>query len=226
MSFKKKKAKAMDAGPSIEQREASIADLIQTTGQAGDLLTQGQNRFNPEQSQGLFDSALARYANFDTEAAKRENEAYSANYQPILSEVRSALGNQFAGMGRAGRNNSRGQYAQAVASNDLANKAGQQLLNIRQSARQALLGENEGLFQPAFANQQQIAGFDTNKANLRTQLGQNVANARLGFQGGINQIQGMNAQMGATQRAQNKAGAGNAIGGGLALAGSLAGGKK
>jgi hypothetical protein len=227
MSFgNKKKSSAIDVQPNIDQREAALNDINFSAGGAQNQLTTGQNRFNPEQSQGLFTKALDRYNNFETDAKAAEDSAYSANYQPILNEVRATLGNQFAGMGSAGRNNSRGQYAQAVASNDLADKAGQQLLGIRQSARQALMGENEGLFNPIFANQQQLAGFDTNKAQIQAQAGQNLANARLGFQSGINQIQGQNAQMAAADRSQGKSGAGSAIGGGISLLSSLVGKKK
>ena len=221
MSFmKKSKGGGIDTKGANEQRDQAISELFRTTDEAGNLLTEGQNRFNPLESQNLFNRALGRYNNFDADAKIAEDNAYNANYKPILNEIQSTLGNQFAGMGSAGRNNSRGQYAQAVSANNLADTAGQRLLGIRQSARNQLMDENQGLLSPATSLLQQISGFDTNKANLRAQVGQNAANTRLGFQSGINSLNAQNAQMQAQKRSQDKAGMGSLIGGGISLASS------
>ena len=95
--------------------------------------------------------------------------------------------------------------------------------------------------------QQQLQGINTNKANLQTQMGQNLANTRIGAASNIAQVQQQNAQMqqqnaqmqqqkemqnaqmqqqkemndaqmAAQRKAQSKSGVGSAIGGGLALA--------
>jgi len=229
MSFlKKKKGPSIDTQGPAQQREAALSEMRNAFTNSQGNLTEGQNRFNPGQAQALYTQGLNRFQNFDNEAKVAEDNAYAANYQPILNDIKATLGNQFAGMGSAGRNNSRGQYAQAVSSNDLADKAGMRLLEIRQAVRNNLLQENQDLFNPAFALQQQIAGFDTNKANNQMQFGQNLANARLGFQGGLNQLNAQNAQIAASERSQGKGGIGSMLGGGISLLSSVMGngGKK
>ena len=239
--FKKKKEQAPDpqanlaaaAAETRNQRQAALKNISSAFTGARQNLDQAANRFNPQVSQALFDRGLDRYQNFEQNAKLAEDNAYNANYQPILNEVQANLGNQFAGMGAAGRGNSRGQFAQAVLSQNLADNAGKQLMGIRNDARNNLLQENQALFNPAMDLQQQLVGIDTNKANAFTNLGQTQANTRLGFASPINNLASQQSQT-ATQQGQqaaarksnNKGGIGSMIGGGMNLVGSMFGGKK
>jgi hypothetical protein len=228
MSGMFKKKKGGDDGMSAQiaeqqrQRDLALGELRTGADEAGNLLTEGQNRFNVAGSQQLFDKALSNYNNFDTNAQTASDEAYNANYAPILNEIRGTLGNQFAGMGNAGRNNSRGQYAQAVLGNELSTNAGKQLLDIRNNARNQLLNEYQNIYSPAFANQQQISGFDTNKANIRQGLGLNLANARGQASTAANNLVTQNAEMQAGQQASQKGGIGSLLGAGMGAVSSIA----
>jgi hypothetical protein len=229
MSFIKKKSgpdplKDASANTSA-QRDFALTDIDNAfNGTMGNLNT-ALNRFNPKATQALFDKGLARYQNFDQEAKIAEDNAYNANYQPVLNEVKANLGNQFAGMGEAGRNNSRGQFAQAVLGQNLADNAGKTLMGVRQDARNNLLQENQALFNPAMDINQQLTGIDTNKANAYTNFGQTKANTRLGFVSPANSLASQQGQTAAAQKASQKSGAGSMIGGGMNLAGSMFGGK-
>ncbi len=221
-----------------EQRDIAYKDLVGSFGAADQQLENSKAYFNPEQSQRLFSTALNKFNNFDADADTRANEAYNANYNPILKEVTANLGNSFAGMGSAGRSNSRGQFAQAMLSSNLADNAGKQLLDIRNNARNQLMGENQALLNPSMALMQQLAGIDASKAGVQSQLGQSLANSRLGFQGNVSGIQTNAAQMAqqqwaqqaqiaqqqaqqqAQEKANKKSGIGSLIGGGISLAGS------
>lgn len=207
------------------EKNAAINDLNVGANNARTNLNTAISRFNPNATQKLFNQSLDRFSNFDQTADKAGQAAYDANYQPILTNIQAQLGNQFAGMGEAGRNNSRGQFAQAVLSNQLADNAGKQLLDIRNNARNQVLQENQALFNPAMDIQQQLVGIDTNKANINSQLGQNLANTRLGVANNTAQMQQQNAQMqaqlAAQKKSQKKSGIGSAIGGAVSLAGSL-----
>lgn len=235
MSFKKKggdngadaaaQAARQAAAGAETQREVGLREIIDYGNKGIDTLESSKALYNPAESQRLYNTALDKYNNFDVNAGRASDEAYNANYKPILNEVTANLGNSFSGMGSAGRNNSRGQFAQAVLSQNLADNAGKQLLGIRNDARNQYLNEAQNLFNPAFGVQQQIQGINTNKANAQTQMGQNLANTRLGFQGNISgsqnqaaQLQQQNAQMAAQQKAQSKGGIGSAIGGAVSLA--------
>ena len=239
--FKKKKEQAPDpqanlaaaAAETRNQRQAALKNISSAFTGARQNLDQAANRFNPQVSQALFDRGLDRYQNFEQNAKLAEDNAYNANYQPILNEVQANLGNQFAGMGAAGRGNSRGQFAQAVLSQNLADNAGKQLMGIRNDARNNLLQENQALFNPAMDLQQQLVGIDTNKANAFTNLGQTQANTRLGFASPINNLASQQSQtatqqgqQAAAQKSNNKGGIGSMIGGGMNLLGSMFGGRK
>jgi Chaperone of endosialidase len=232
MSFKKKKggdggAAAAAAAKEAEirqQRDIAVGDLSNYGNQGINTLESSKALYNPLESQRLYNSALDKYNNFDVNANQASDEAYNANYKPILSQVTANLGNSFSGMGTAGRNNSRGQFAQAVLSRSLADNAGKQLLGIRNDARNQYLNETQSLFNPAMNVQQQLQGINTNKANAQSQLGQSLANTRTGAAGNIVQIQQQNAQLqqqnaerAAAQKAQSKSGIGSAIGGALSL---------
>ena len=255
MSFKKKKgggdngaaaaAQAAQAAAAAQaareneiraQREAALGELRDFGNQGINTLESSKALYNPFESQKLYNTALDQYNTFDVNAGKASDEAYNANYKPILNEVTANLGNSFSGMGSAGRSNSRGQFAQAVLSQNLADNAGKQLMGVRNDARNQYLNEAQSLFNPAMNIQQQLQGINTNKANLQTQMGQNLANTRIGAASNIAQVQQQNAQMqqqnaqmqqqkemndaqmAAQRKAQSKSGVGSAIGGGLALA--------
>lgn len=233
MSFKKKRggdggAAAAAAARENEiraQREAALGELRDFSNQGINTLESSKALYNPFESQRLYNTALDKYNNFDVNANQASDEAYNANYKPILSQVTANLGDSFSGMGSAGQNNSRGQFAQAALSRSLADNAGKQLMGIRNDARNQYLNEAQSLFNPAMNVQQQLQGINTNKANLQTQMGQNLANTRMGAASNLAQIQQQNAQMqqqnaqmAAQQKAQSKAGIGSTIGGGLALA--------
>ena len=267
MSFKKKKgggdngaaaqaAQAAQAAAAAQaareneiraQREAALGELRDFGNQGINTLESSRALYNPFESQKLYNTALDKYNTFDVNAGKASDEAYNANYKPILNEVTANLGNSFSGMGSAGRSNSRGQFAQAVLSQNLADNAGKQLMGVRNDARNQYLNEAQSLFNPAMNIQQQLQGINTNKANLQTQMGQNLANTRIGAASNIAQVQQQNAQMqqqnaqmqqqkemqnaqmqqqkemndaqmAAQRKAQSKSGVGSAIGGGLALA--------
>ena len=256
MSFKKKKgggdngaaaqaAQAAQAAAAAQaareneiraQREAALGELRDFGNQGINTLESSKALYNPCESQKLYNTALDKYNTFDVNAGKASDEAYNANYKPILNEVTANLGNSFSGMGSAGRSNSRGQFAQAVLSQNLADNAGKQLMGVRNDARNQYLNEAQSLFNPAMNIQQQLQGINTNKANLQTQMGQNLANTRIGAASNIAQVQQQNAQMqqqnaqmqqqkemndaqmAAQRKAQSKSGVGSAIGGGLALA--------
>lgn len=256
MSFKKKKgggdngaaaqaAQAAQAAAAAQaareneiraQREAALGELRDFGNQGINTLESSKALYNPFESQKLYNTALDKYNTFDVNAGKASDEAYNANYKPILNEVTANLGNSFSGMGSAGRSNSRGQFAQAVLSQNLADNAGKQLMGVRNDARNQYLNEAQSLFNPAMNIQQQLQGINTNKANLQTQMGQNLANTRIGAASNIAQVQQQNAQMqqqnaqmqqqkemndaqmAAQRKAQSKSGVGSAIGGGLALA--------
>jgi hypothetical protein len=245
MSFKKKgggdngAAAAAQAARENEiraQREAALGELRDFGNQGINTLESSKALYNPFESQKLYNTALDKYNTFDVNAGKASDEAYNANYKPILNEVTANLGNSFSGMGSAGRSNSRGQFAQAVLSQNLADNAGKQLMGVRNDARNQYLNEAQSLFNPAMNIQQQLQGINTNKANLQTQMGQNLANTRIGAASNIAQVQQQNAQMqqqnaqmqqqkemndaqmAAQRKAQSKSGVGSAIGGGLALA--------
>lgn len=218
------------------QREAALGELRDFGNQGINTLESSKALYNPFESQKLYNTALDKYNTFDVNAGKASDEAYNANYKPILNEVTANLGNSFSGMGSAGRSNSRGQFAQAVLSQNLADNAGKQLMGVRNDARNQYLNEAQSLFNPAMNIQQQLQGINTNKANLQTQMGQNLANTRIGAASNIAQVQQQNAQMqqqnaqmqqqkemndaqmAAQRKAQSKSGVGSAIGGGLALA--------
>ena len=229
------------------QREAALGELRDFGNQGINTLESSRALYNPFESQKLYNTALDKYNTFDVNAGKASDEAYNANYKPILNEVTANLGNSFSGMGSAGRSNSRGQFAQAVLSQNLADNAGKQLMGVRNDARNQYLNEAQSLFNPAMSVQQQLQGINTNKANLQTQMGQNLANTRIGAASNIAQVQQQNAQMqqqnaqmqqqkemqnaqmqqqkemndaqmAAQRKAQSKSGVGSAIGGGLALA--------
>ena len=229
------------------QREAALGELRDFGNQGINTLESSRALYNPFESQKLYNTALDKYNTFDVNAGKASDEAYNANYKPILNEVTANLGNSFSGMGSAGRSNSRGQFAQAVLSQNLADNAGKQLMGVRNDARNQYLNEAQSLFNPAMNIQQQLQGINTNKANLQTQMGQNLANTRIGAASNIAQVQQQNAQMqqqnaqmqqqkemqnaqmqqqkemndaqmAAQRKAQSKSGVGSAIGGGLALA--------
>lgn len=253
MSFKKKKgggdngaaAQAAQAAAAAQaareneiraQREAALGELRDFGNQGINTLESSKALYNPFESQKLYNTALDKYNTFGVNAGKASDEAYNANYKPILNEVTANLGNSFSGMGSAGRSNSRGQFAQAVLSQNLADNAGKQLMGVRNDARNQYLNEAQSLFNPAMNIQQQLQGINTNKANLQTQMGQNLANTRIGAASNIAQVQQQNAQMqqqnaqmqqqkemndaqmAAQRKAQSKSGVGSAIGGGLALA--------
>jgi hypothetical protein len=98
-------------------------------------------------------------------------------------------------------------------------------MGVRNDARNQYLNEAQSLFNPAMNIQQQLQGINTNKANLQTQMGQNLANTRMGAASNLAQIQQQNAQMqqqnaqmAAQQKAQSKSGIGSAIGGAVSLA--------
>jgi len=239
--FKKKKEQAPDpqanlaaaAAETRNQRQAALKNISSAFTDARQNLDQAANRFNPQASQALFDRGLDRYQNFDQNAKLAEDEAYNANYKPILSQVTANLGDSFAGMGAAGRNNSRGQFAQAVLSRGLADNAGKQLMGIRNDARNNLLQEIAALLNPARDLQQQLAGIDTNKANAYTNFGQAQANTRLGFASPINNLASQQSQtamqqgqQAAARKSNNKGGIGSMIGGGINLLGSMFGGRK
>jgi hypothetical protein len=240
VSFKKKKgggdngaAQAAQAAAreheARKQRDLAIGDLSNYGTQGINTLESSKVLYNPAESQRLYNSSLDKYNNFDVNAGKASDEAYNANYKPILNEVTANLGDSFSGMGAAGRNNSRGQFAQAVLSQNLADNAGKQLLGVRNDARNQYLSEAQSLFNPAMSVQQQLQGIDTNKANLQTQMGQNLANTRMGAASNIAQVQQQNAQMqqqkemndaqmAAQKKSQSKSGIGSAIGGVVSLA--------
>lgn len=218
MSFKKKKSGDDGAAGLAQQRDQAIGDLSNYGNQGINTLESSKLWYNPPESQKLYNTALDKYNNFDVNANRASDEAYNANYKPILNEVTANLGNSFSGMGAAGRNNSRGQFAQAVLSQNLADNAGKQLLGVRNDARNQYLNEAQNLFNSSFGVMQQLQGIDTNKANAQTQLGQSLANTRMGAAGNIAQIQQQNAQLAAQQKAQSKNGIGSAIGGAVSLA--------
>jgi hypothetical protein len=68
---------------------------------------------------------------------------------------------------------------------------------------------------------QQIQGLDVNKATVLNNRGNQLANLRLGFQSGSNNLASQNAQLQAQAKRDSKSGAGSAIGAGLNVVGSL-----
>ena len=124
------------------QREAALGELRDFGNQGINTLESSKALYNPFESQKLYNTALDKYNTFDVNAGKASDEAYNANYKPILNEVTANLGNSFSGMGSAGRSNSRGQFAQAVLSQNLADNAGKQLMGVRNDARNQYLNSN------------------------------------------------------------------------------------
>lgn len=184
-------------------------------------LNQSQNRYNPAQTQEFFTNTLNRYGNYDQAANQRETQAREAYFKPFQVEMQNQMRDFYGGLGQAGRNNSRGQFAQAALAQNLADNYGRQLYDIGNQARQSVLSENQALFNPAFSVLNQIAGIDQGRANYRSQLADRIANINSGSASNISGLASTQAQMQNQQAAQQQSGIGSLIGGGISLAGSL-----
>lgn len=186
-SSKPKKVKIDTSGLVNNTPDAFSADygMFGSTNSTWDPKTKtvrtGMTLSEPIQS-GL-NNAFSRIQNFDTRAAEAQQNAVNTYIKPFQTEMEAQIGDYFSGLGRSGRNNSRGVDAFARVSDELANKQASRLYELGNQARQSLMREDQQMYnaymQPAQMTFNAAQGGGQAMANARQNLGQGLMNAEM-----------------------------------------------
>ena len=89
----------------------------------------------------LYNTSLGKISNFDTLAGNEENRVNSLYQDPLRRQMQAQMGNYFAGMGRSGRNSSRGIDAFSRTGQELSDLYATKKYELGQQARRNLQGE-------------------------------------------------------------------------------------